>query len=302
MPRGTCILCSKEADLQLSHILPAFAFRWMRESSGNGHIRLGMQPNQRVQDGPKRYWMCSECEGRLNWSETLFSRELFYPYLAASGKPFRYSRWLIHFCVSLSWRVLRFYRDEIGLKDWDMEALTRVDQAEIAWRDLLLGKRQHPGSFQQHMLPLDRIESVTGNMAPNINRYLTRAIDMDICRGGKAIFTYAKLGRFIVLGFVHEPNPHHWRGTKVHGNEGILEPKKYVLPKPFGDYLNHKAKRMAQLLDSVSDKQHAKIDTAFRQGASRFVGSDAFQAMLADIAMFGDEAFSKREQAIEDER
>ena len=116
MPRGTCILCGQEADLQLSHILPAFAFRWMRESSGNGHIRLGMEPNQRVQDESKRHWMCSKCERRLNWSETRFSRKLFHPYLAASHKPLPYSRWLIHFCTSLSWRVLRFYRDEIGLK------------------------------------------------------------------------------------------------------------------------------------------------------------------------------------------
>ena len=294
MPRGVCILCGQEADLQLSHILPAFAFRWMRESSGNGHIRLGMEPNQRVQDGPKRHWMCSPCEGRLNWSETLFSKNLFHPYLAGSGKHFPYSRWLVQFCTSLSWRVLRFYRDEIGLKDWDQEALAHVDRAEKIWRELLLEERSHPGSYQQHLLPLDRIESATGQMAPNINRYLMRAVDMDICRGGKNIFTYSKLGRFIVLGFVHEPNLGHWRGTRVHANEGIIEPKKYVLPKPFGEYLNYKARRMAELLESVSDKQQSKIDTAFHKGIDRFIGSDSYQAMHADIQMFGDEAFSKR--------
>lgn len=194
------------------------------------------------------------------------------------------------------------YRDEFGLKGWDAEALAHIEQAEVVWRELLLGKRPNPGQFQQHLLPLDHIESTTGKMAPNINRYLTRAIDMDICRGGKTIYTYAKLGRFIVLGFVHEPNPHHWRGTKVHANEGIVGPRKYILPSPFGDYLNHKAKRMAELLDSVSDKQRAKIDAAFREGVSRFVGSDSYHAMLADISMFGDDAFSKRGKARDNER
>lgn len=273
----------------------------MRETSGYGHIRHGMEPNRRVQDGLKRYWMCTDCEDRLGKSESLFSQNLFYPYISASGKPFRYSRWLIHFCTSLSWRVLRFYRDETGLKNWDEEALAHIDLAETTWRGLLLGKILHPGTYQQHMLPLDRIESTTANMAPNINRYLMRAIDMDICRGGKTIFTYAKLGRFIILGFVNEPNSHQWRGTKVHANEGIVEPRDYVLPKPFGDYLNYKAKRMAELLESVSSRQRGKIDATFRENAHRYVGSDAFHAMLADLSMFGDEALSKRSASAEDE-
>lgn len=295
MPNGICKLCQQPADLQNSHILPAFSFRWLRESSGNGHIRLGVEPNQRVQDGLKRYWLCSQCESRLNNSETAFATNLFYPYLEASGKRFPYSRWLMHFCTSLSWRIIRFYLDEGHLKDWDAEAITHVNAAEQIWRELLLDKQPHPGACQQHLLPLNRIESATGELAFNINRYLMRAIDMDICRRGKAIFTYAKLGRFIILGFVHEPNPEHWHGAMVHVNKGTVSPMKYVLPRSFGEYLNEKARRMANLLEGVSPKQRAKIDEAFRQNADRYVGSDAFEAMAADISMFGDSAFTKRD-------
>lgn len=294
MPLDTCRLCLQQTELQHSHILPAFAFRWLRESAGNGHIRLGMEPNQRVQDGLKRYWLCTSCEGLLSRSETAFATNLFHPYLEESGKQFPYSRWLMHFCTSLSWRVLRFYLDENHLKDWDKEAVAHIAKAEHIWRELLLGLRPQPEAFQQHLLPLDRIESATGKFVPNINRYLMRAIDMDICQNGKAIFTYAKLGRFIVLGFVHEPNPNHWRGTKINANRGFVEPKKYVLPKAFGEYLNQKAQRIAELLDSVSDKQQAKIDAAFRQNADSYIKSDAFQAMRADLSMFRNEAFSKR--------
>lgn len=294
MPLDKCRLCQLQAELQHSHILPAFAFRWLRESAGNGHIRLGSEPNQRVQDGLKCYWLCTSCEGLLSRSETAFATNLFHPYMEASGKQFPYSSWLIHFCTSLSWRVLRFYLDENHLKGWDKEELAHIVKAERIWRELLLGLRPHPETFRQHLLPLDCIESTTGKFAPNINRYLMRAIDMDICRGGKAIFTYAKLGRFIVIGFVHEPNPNHWRGAKVNANKGIVEPKKYVLPKPFAEYLNQKAQRMAELLNSVSDKQQTKIDSAFRQNVDRYIESDAFQAMRADLSMFGDEAFSKR--------
>src|SRR5690349_5817104 len=112
MRHGRCRLCGHDTELRLSHILPAFVFRWKRETSGNGHLRSASEPNLRVQDGYKCYWMCGDCEGRLGKSEALFSKRLFYPWTEDSGGRIRYSNWLMHFSVSLSWRVLCFYRDE----------------------------------------------------------------------------------------------------------------------------------------------------------------------------------------------
>lgn len=177
-----------------------------------------------------------------------------------------------------------------------------VDKAELIWRELLLEKREHPGAFQQHMLPLDRIENATAELAPNINRYLMRAIDMDICRGGKSIFIYSKLGRFIFLGFVNEPNIAHWRGTKVHANEGLLEPRKYVLPSQFLDYINDKARKMAEVAGKISKKQMAKINASFVENAEKVAGSDLAEAMMADISMFGDDAFAPDRSETNDER
>lgn len=295
MPQGYCRLCGNSDDLQLSHILPAFVFRWMRDSSGSGHIRMASAPNQRVQDGLKRHWLCIACESLFSRSESAFATQLFHPYTIASGGRFRYTSWLLYFCVSVSWRVLRFYRDEIGLKDWTPEALARVSEAEGVWREFLLGRRPHPGAFRQHLLPMDRVQSATGPLANNINRYFMRAVDMDICRGNESIFVYAKIGRFIIMGFIQERNPTRWRGTKVHGTAGVIEPRKYVLPHAFGEYLNDKATRMSRALARVSDRQQQKIDGALRANADKFVGSDAFAAMQADIEMFGHEAFTKRE-------
>lgn len=294
MPTDQCRLCQADSELQLSHILPAFSYRWLRESSGNGHIRNSLNPNQRVQDGIKRYWLCASCEGLFSRSETAFAGRLFHPYLAASGKVIRYSDWLLKFCTSVSWRVLRFYRDEGHLNDWEPNALAHVSEAEIVWREFLLGKRPNPGVFQQHLLPVDQISSASADLAPNINRYLMRAIHMDFCRGSRSIFTYSKLGRFIILGFVHEPNLDHWKGTRVLATHGFVEPRKYVIPRALADYLNEKATKMRDALDSVSDRQKAKIDEAFRSNVDKFANSDAFVAMNADIELFGREAFSRR--------
>jgi hypothetical protein len=196
----------------------------------------------------------------------------------------------------LSWRVLRFYIEEGAISDYPQEVIEQIKRAEVVWRELLLGKRPHPGEYQQHILPVDRVASVSDGFAPNLNRYLTRAIDMDLCRGHKTVFSYAKLGRFIVLGFVAEPEPNRWRGTKVNANQGTIEPKSYVLPAAFGEYINGKAKRMATLLESMSEQQHKKVDEAFRKSIDKLVGSDAYDALRADIEMFGSAAFSKRSQ------
>jgi hypothetical protein len=295
MTRGTCRLCQTESDLQLSHILPAFVFRWLRESSGNGHIRNSKEPNQRVQDGIKRYWFCSSCEELFSGSETAFAGRLFHPYLSAPGDSFRYSRWLLHFCTSVSWRVLRFSIDEGNLKDWEPDIIVRMSEAEVVWREYLLGQRPHPGNFRQHLLPLDQISSASRDLAPNINRYLMRAIHIDLCRGTESIFTYSKLGRFILIGIIRESRHDQWSGTKVNANEGIIAPRKYIVPRALGEYINSKASQIAQALNSVSDRQQVKIEKAFRANVDRFIGSDAFTAMQADVNFFGENAFSKRE-------
>jgi len=302
MPQGTCRLCNAFADLQLSHVLPAFAFRWLRETSGTGHIRLGKEPNLRAQDGLKLNWLCVACEGLLSKSETAFATNIFHPYSKGGRDRFTYSRWLMLFCVSVSWRVLSYYREETSLTDYSGELLARIAEADRIWKDVLLGQRPHPGAFQQHLLPLDAIKSATGELPPNINRYLMRAIDMDLIRGGNTCFVFSKLGRFIILGFIKDDHPNHWRGTKVLAKEGFLEPRKYVVPRQFADYLSSKARRMAELIGSVSDRQQEKIDEAFWKNIGKVAESDAFKAMENDVRLFGSAAFSERRAPKADER
>jgi len=76
MAEGTCRLCGTHATLHLSHVVPAFVFRWLRKTSGTGHIRSTEEPNLRVQDGMKRFWFCSACEERLNCLNYNFNLKL----------------------------------------------------------------------------------------------------------------------------------------------------------------------------------------------------------------------------------
>lgn len=302
MPHGTCRLCKADAELKLGHIVPAFVYRWLRESSGNGHMRSSEAPNRRVQDGPQEYWLCAECEGRFNISETVFANELFYPYLSASGQQFRYGRWLLHFCTSVSWRILQYHLSKNVGESFEPWAVEAIKQAEAAWRAFLLGQILHPGAYRQHLIHFDEVEHFSGNWPPNINRYLMRAVHIDLGHGGKTIFTYSKLGRFMILGFISEPNPNHWVGSKVNANQGTIEPKQYVFPVQFRDYLADKANSVLKAMSAISDRQQQKIEQAFRANVDRIVGSDFFRAMNADVQMFGSSAFSVRSDGNDGDR
>ena len=294
MPQGTCRLCKREAELQLSHIVPAFVYRWLRESSGNGFLRTTATPNLRVQDGPQEHWLCADCEARFGRDEASFATQLFHPYLAASGNRFLYGPWLLRFCASVSWRNLQLQLEHKTDQDFTENQRNWIQEAESTWRQYLLEEIDHPGRFRQFLLPLDRIESAREDLPPNINRYLMRAIDIDMCHGGETIFTYSKLGRFVILGFINEPNPNHWVGGRVNANEGSVEPRHYVMPAQFGTYIMGKAEIVRQSMQGVSDRQRAKIDKAFHANADNIVGSDFFEAMQADVEMFGPEAFTPR--------
>lgn len=303
MPQGQCRLCGGESDLQLSHILPAFVFRWLRESSGNGHMRNGSSPNQRVQDGVKRHWLCTSCEGLLSCSETAFATKLFYPYTGGESTQIIYGEWLLRFCVSVSWRVLQFHKEQTSLKGYEPDAVARIAEAEATWKAFLLGQRPHPGHFEQHLVPFGAIESISNrseNLSPNINRYLMRTVDMDLCRGETTNFVYSKLGRFVILGFIREDHLSRWQGTKVHVKTGRIEPRQYTMPRGVFEYLNSRARLEAGLLSGVSLRQSEKIGQAFRANIDKFVDSDQFVAMQNDVRMFGDVAFTREHPLEED--
>lgn len=290
-----CALCGSRAPLHLSHILPAFVIRWLRESAGGNPIRNSQDPNRRVQDGEKRYLLCSECEQRFSKWEKRFADHVFYPYLKDEAGTYPYGPWLLQFCVSVSWRVLKLSLEESNLHEWQPGVLDAAQLAEERWRSFLLGNVPHPGPFEQHLIPFSQILPSGQGEPSNINRYLTRAVQIDLCQGTSVAFTFAKLGRFGICGFIVAPTSNRWVGTKVNANEGRISPRAYRLPAGLWRYLIAKAKDVRAALASVSPVQHKKIEENLLRNQNRFVGSDAFKAMQADIDQFGSAAFIKRD-------
>lgn len=75
---GRCALCLEGRELQLSHTMPKWAYKWMKE--GQGVVREGRSPSvdspvsTLMQDGHKHYLLCQDCELHLGIGEDYLRR------------------------------------------------------------------------------------------------------------------------------------------------------------------------------------------------------------------------------------
>jgi len=287
--RGACKLCGKTCDLQQSHILPSFAFKWMKQA---GHIRKSGLPNRRAQDGEKRAWLCWECEQLFSSFETPFATEVFHAYDLDRSVKVRHGDWMLKFCVSVAWRSLSALQEDGKFQRLTEQQAALGARALETWSRFLLGRYKHTGAFELHLLTFDEIERASFSMTtPNINRYLTRAIDMDLAANSSTCFSYSKLGPFAIFGFV-QSHPGQWKGTQVPCGAGWFQPHDVTLPKQVWDYLNDRALHVKRALDSMSPAQQEKVAETIRANPERFLTSGLFRAMQRDVEMFGRDAFS----------
>jgi hypothetical protein len=157
--KGKCALCNRTTELLESHIIPRFAFKWLKETAPTA-IRNAKNPNMRVQDGVKEYLLCNECENLFNKWETKFYEEIFLPFHNNPNSTVRYSPWALKFAVSVSWRVLTYlYKHPTYLSDTQREAALNPLNS---WQRFLIGELPNPGQFEQHLLRVGLIIDYKG--------------------------------------------------------------------------------------------------------------------------------------------
>jgi hypothetical protein len=295
---AACPLCGSTGPLRESHIIPRFVFDWMLQSSATGFMRSGTMPNRSVKDGMKLRLLCDSCEGRLSTWEKTTAEQLFLPYHNNTGTRVRYESWLAKFCASVVWRVLFIHSRIDPLRDLSPTQNKKVNMALSTWKDLMFGSADNPGAFELHMLPADLLADAGGlkpQLPPNFNRYLTRAVEIDVAANTNSAFVYAKMCRLIVFGFIERPRFRRWHGTRVAMKQGIIEPKQFGLPAEFLEYLVARARNMAKLGTQISKQQKAKINSRMRADPDRAAQSDHFTAMMQDVVIFGSMAFESED-------
>ena len=299
MQERPCRFCGAGEPLRQSHILPAFVLRWLKETSP-GAIRLAETVNRRAQDGVKMELLCEVCEQTFSVWEKPFAERIFFPFHQgkADFAEIHYGSWALKFAASVSWRVLTFYHENSDVSHLDEKQLREAAVALEHWKRFLKGVEAHPARFEQHLIPLDIIESASGGgirWSPFMNRYLARTVDMDVVAFDYSAVVYSKLGRLLLIGFITGEQRSRWKETRIHVREGSFGGvKQYRIPGALMHFINSKADHAASTLASMSPKQSELIQQAIREKADsgELFETEILEAINRDAILFGKEAFS----------
>ncbi|MDA2911945.1 hypothetical protein MYX04_13585, partial [Nitrospiraceae bacterium AH_259_D15_M11_P09] len=139
---------------------------------------------------------------------------------------------------------------------------------------------------------VDAIESTSlHNVPENINRYLLRAVEIYVAYTPDSAVTYAKMGKFVLFGFIENPYPRRWKGTKINANEGRFGVSDIELPSNVGEFIMDRARLAAEKTKQISEKQRVRITETYRKDMDRAADSETIRAMTHDVLLFGDSAF-----------
>lgn len=279
-----CALCSASYEpREESHIVPKFVYRWLKVSSTTEFMRFGPEMNRRAQDGIKDYFLCEKCEDRFGAHESTFAAEIFHPFVDNNYHEADYAGWMLKFAVSVSWRLLAYGNERRGLSHFRGRHTAAVTETLQTWQEYLLDCRDDVGEHQIHLLPLSGIVEHSASGVPkSINRYLRRAVEIDVGVSDTEAFTYCKLGPMIFIGLITYPDLTHWKGTKI-SHSGRFPPRDFVAPGQYQDFIFMRSRRLEELESQLSERQLAKINESYEKKIDRFEKSDTYKALLMDL-------------------
>ncbi len=283
-PPRPCALCDAiYTPEEKSHIVPAFVYRWLKETSSTGRLRYGPQINRPVQDGMKAYLLCGVCEDRLGKHETAFSRGFFHPHMDADEFQTTHSLTDVSFAVGIAWRVLAYMERVAGLPHFRDRHPSAISSASETWKRYLLGNETGLGPHTMQLLPLFGIQAHTMEKMPeNINRYLLRAVEIDVVMSDSEAFTYGKLGPLVFIGMIASEDPERWKNTRVEEGKKYMPGKTFEVPGELQEYLQSRARRLAELEGQISQRQWEGIEQRYDANRERAVTSGTLAAHKLD--------------------
>jgi hypothetical protein len=295
---GQCRMCSAQGPLILGHVIPAFVWRWLKDTSATGFLRGGENPDIRVQDGWRRYWFCRRCEDTVSRFERRFSEDLFPLVVSEASAPYRHGPWLSRFLASVALRVLMLHEEvPDAFKLFTPAQSAALPQAREAWRAFVNGEAATPGIHDLHFVPLGRLAHYGGNLAlpPNFNRWSLRSIEVHVASNNAQAFAYMKMGPALAFGLIQPPSAPLWVGSRVGLKDGYVGGN-LKLSVNLLQYLIERAERLDALNKRRSRRQEEKIAATMRANPERAATSETFLAVDADVQRFGSERVFPRKR------
>lgn len=272
---NNCKLCGRPEELQLSHIIPKYVYRWMKKT-GPGRFRLIGKINKPIHDGFKEYLLCKDCEGLLAQKEKWFKDNLFDKYLNASETYFNNDPDLLYFAISIAWRVLIYFKDSGD----NYRHKVKYDQAEKEWRLFLLNN-QPLNNFKDIHLVFVPENLKLDNEVKNAYSYFYRAVDIEIAENDDKAFVYAKFSRFILIGEILGINESEYIGTNI-SQLSTIGCEQEINDGYFIDYLYSRVINMKSYYD-LSLKQQKQNDLFYIDKMDQLRNSDYWNILKRDI-------------------
>jgi len=276
-----CRLCGAKARLAQSHIIPAFATRWIKETSVTGRLRSPETPNVPRQDVPRVRLLCPTCEEKFSAWETRFAERVFAPSRAGGRFAMQYEEWLLRFLVSIAWRSTTVESDKFASAVRHLAE--KVDKALKIWRDYLLSERADAGPYEHHVFiasePVSGVQGVS--MPPKFNFYMLRAVDTTLAMSFRRVLVYTKLPGIVLLSAIEPEKIEGMIGTRIR-RRGVLSSPQRVAMLGFGDFLVDRARTFSRMLEGMSDRQQQKMEELAGREPQRVLKSDSYRVFLAD--------------------
>jgi len=292
--KSKCSLCLHSTSLCESHIIPSFAYKWLKETSATGYVRGGINPDIRKQDGPKLKLLCEKCEGILNKAETLFANNVFYPYVnmelddygCATGtvKSIQYNDWLLRFIISIHWRLL-VSKDYSTNNKRAAIVIEKLNTIKEEWRQFLLKERNDTGECESHIVFLKNMIAWRGRLPENINEkinyYLLRVIDGAPVSRKKEISIFSKIGPIAFFTTIIPCKLNKTVDSRLR-MKGTVKTAQHLSHPLLTNFLFITRPNEVMPKMKFSDKQWDKIEASYKKNLKRTVNSMSIKAYESD--------------------
>ncbi|MDA2650217.1 hypothetical protein PDQ77_26015 [Bacillus cereus] len=285
---GICALCKEESELEGSHIIPKFVFKYLKTDSFTGRIRTPGKPNRALQDGPKMHLLCGQCEDLFSTNETLFSRKIFHLYKEDKLVfPVIYdSNWLNYFITSVHWRVLHKDLEEFRMGQNPKYKITKenIDVLSIAseiMRSYLLGKSEDLDTLENHILFFDEkmaISAVENPHAAIFGSVLGRTI---VLEGTNSIHIVTNLLGIIMVTIVRKHPDESWINTTIKNEPGeIVRPQTYN--SPIAILIKSFEAARQRYNEGLSLKQYEDMQERIKKDPEGYKNSGTYKRIMSD--------------------
>ncbi len=280
---GQCALYGFECDLQQSHIIPKFAYTYLKRT-GSRFMRRLVEPSQRMQDGIKIPLLSKKAESEFSKNETYFKNKIFDEINKKDSGYFDYDERFYAFIVSVLWRVVQLEKTK-GFRNLTLTERNTIKNCDKKWSEFLRNERSASQLNNVYAYVCgERIANHNFGI-PDSDYYMTRAIDCTIIYSnrGSYLAVYAKFGRFFFWSVLNGRGGHKLTENRIEFKPGRFHFPKSLVENNFGNFLFNRITQINTIGYKLSPNQENVVLEEMKKHLDPY--SDLAESMLNDIRL-----------------